>query len=214
MGQSLGAYRAAVRAALGEIPTSALTADVLDQEINASYFEVLELFEHPELQRDTTFATVSGTKEYALPSDYWWMRYVRDETNDETLLNRSLAFIRQDEDGATGTPEYWVHEDENLMLHETPNGVFTIREWYVFRPAVLADADDKDVLGAEWTEIIRKGAIYRAFETVGELDRGVHWWNRQRALLNRKFEIPARERTTSPGNIGAENPRRQYHVTR
>ena len=196
MGARLGAYKATVLGALGNPSEETLTSDNLLGAINDSYFEVLRLFEHRELKREATFTTTSGTKEQALPADYWWMRMVKDETNDLVLDWRSLGFIQEDETGATSQPEWWVTEDENIVLHPTPDGAYSIRWWYVMRPAVLAAVNDKDVLGPEWTEIIRKGATYRAFEDMGEYDRATHVFNRQRVLLNRITETEVLERAT------------------
>ena len=96
MGLSFGGFTEAVRAALGHPPEDLVSVDEVGGAINDAYFEVARRFRHRRMQSDATITTVSGTNEYALPSDYWWMQDdPRDETNEENLLSRSLGFIQE-----------------------------------------------------------------------------------------------------------------------
>lgn len=188
MGRTLGVYRADVQADAGHPPEDVVTPDEIDRRINDSYFEILRLFRHNRMKRDTTVTTADDTKEYALPSDYWWMRVVKDETNLVRLDKRRLEWIEHNEDGTTGWPDYWTIEDQNIRLYPTPGGTYTIRLWYMARPAQLVNETDVDILEDEWSEIIKLGALQRVFFMLGEYERHVHTLNLQRRLLNTIIE--------------------------
>ena len=196
MAKRLGAYRASVRAALGHPPQDMISDQEVDDAINESYYEIARLFAHRRLKRDTTITTVDGTQEYALPSDYFWMRYVRDGTNAKTLVHKNLEFIQETYGTDTGQPEHWETEDQNLMLGATPDGTYTLREWYMARPARLTATVQKDVLDEEWEEILKRGAIYRGFYTVGEYDRQIHTFNMWKRLIGDITETQGLERNT------------------
>ena len=202
MGISLGAYRVAVAAALGHPPTDVLSNEEMDGAINDSYFEILRLFNHRRLKRNSTFSTVASQQEYALPADYWWMRILKDETNTQFLVHRSLRYIESVEDGSTGQPLYWTSEDQNLRLNPTPDGVYTVNRWYIARPGRLVQIYDDDLLGAEWEEIIKRGAESRAFYLMGEYDRQIHAKNLQRSLINTMVESQDMERVTGVDIVG------------
>ena len=196
MGLSFGGFTEAVLAALGHPPEDLVSANEIAGVINDSYFEVARRFRHRRMQSDETITTVSGTNEYGLPSDYFWMRVVRDETNNENLLSRSLAFIQSRNDGVNSQPLYWATEDYNIILSPTPDDAYTIRLWFMARPARLSDPADKSVLEDEWDEIIKLGAEARAFYIMGEYDRQIHAKNLQRTLMNDIIETQTLEKLT------------------
>ena len=196
MGQRLGAYQEAMLSALGYPPVDAFSAETRDGAINDSYFEVLSLFAHPELKADQAITTVDETKEYALPANYWYMRVVKDETNSQNLNWKSLEWIEAQDAGETGTPQWWTREGAHLRLWTTPDDEYTIRLWYMLRPPRLDDVTDASVLGSDWDELVKLGAIARGFFYLGELDRQVHTLNLWRSRLNRVVEVTDLERAT------------------
>lgn len=194
MGLSLGGFTEAVTAALGHPPEDSVTSDEIAGVINDSYFEIARRFRHRRMQRDVTISTTSGTNEYALESDYFWMRVVRDETNNENLLPRSLQFIQSRNDGVSSQPLYWATEDYNIILSPTPDNTYTIRTWYFARPARLVDPADSSVFEDEWDEIVKRGAEARGFYLMGEYDRQIHALNLQRSLINTIIETQTLEK--------------------
>ncbi len=202
MGLSLGGFTEAVTAALGNPPEDLIGSGVITGLINDSYFEVARRFRHRRMQRDSTFTTVSGTNEYGLPSDYFWMDLVRDETNNENLLPRSLAFIQSLNDGVNSQPLYWTTQDYNVILGKTPDGAYTLRRWYFARPARLADSTDRSVFEDEWDEIVKLGSEARGFYIMGEYDRQIHAKNLQRSLINTIVETQTLEQATGVSVAG------------
>lgn len=196
MGLSFGGFTEAVMAALGHPPPDLVSEDEVAGVINDAYFEVARKFRHRRMQSDTTVSTTSGTNEYALPSDYFWMRVVRDETNNENLLSKSLGFIQSRNDGVNSQPLYWATEDYNIILSPTPDDTYTIRLWYFARPARLVAPADKSVFEDEWDEIIKRGAEAKAFYLMGEYDRQIHAKNLQRSLMNDIQETQVLEKLT------------------
>ena len=196
MGLSFGGFTEAVTAALGHPPEDLVSTNEIAGVINDSYFEVARRFRHRRMQSDATITTVSGTNEYALESDYFWMRVVRDETNNENLLSKSLDFIQSRNDGINSQPLYWATEDYNIILSPTPDDAYTIRTWYMARPARLRDPADSSVFEDEWDEIIKLGAEARAFYIMGEYDRQIHAKNLQRSLMNTIQETQTLEKLT------------------
>ena len=202
MGLSLGGFTEAVTAALGNPPEDLIGSGVITGLINDSYFEVARRFRHRRMQSDATISTVSGTNEYGLESDYFWMDVVRDETNNENLLPRSLAFIQSKNDGVNSQPLYWATQDYNIILSPTPDNAYTIRTWYFARPARLVDSTDRSVFEDEWDEIVKLGSEARAFYVMGEYDRQIHAKNLQRSLIKTIVETQTLEQATGVSVAG------------
>ena len=196
MGLSLGGFTEAVTAALGNPPEDLIGSGVITGLINDSYFEIARRFRHRRMQSDATITTTSGTNEYGLESDYFWMDVVRDETNNENLLSRTLAFIQSRNDGVNSQPLYWATQDYNIILSPTPDNAYTIRTWYFARPSRLVDPTDRSVFEDEWDEIVKLGAESRGFYVMGEYDRQIHAKNLQRSLINTIVETQTLERAT------------------
>lgn len=184
MATALSTIRDAVRLELGNPSTSIVTDAVLTAHINDSYRELATRYRHPELAKSASSVTVASTATIALQSDYWYTIILFDETNDQQLIYRPLSWIIAQDRASTGQPQYWTRLGSNRILWPTPAGVYTITEYYVKRITPLsADADLTVFNGAEWDEILRWGAVWRAFHTRSEYDRMVHARNIWRTLV-------------------------------
>jgi len=202
MGQNLGRYRANVQRVLGHPNEQVITGEEIDNQINHSYIDVAGMLAHNRLKADDTISTVDGDKEYGKPSDYWYMRIVKDETNNQKLTYRRLEWIEEREDGTTGQPLYWTIEDDHIRFYPTPDDAYTIRLWYVKRPVELALPTDTDALEREFSEPIELGAQARCFYIMGEYDRQVHALNLQRVLLDRVPVDDDQDASTGESIIG------------
>lgn len=184
MARELQNYRTTVRRELGFPDVSVITDDELDEYINDSYFDVLRRFDHKEIQASNSITTTSGTRAYALQTDYWWMELVKDDDNQQILTYKDLKWIELQDTSVEGMSLYWTTWEGEIILYPTPDtSSLTIDYWYYNRPSVLSADDDADVLPREWEEIIKEGAVWRCFKALGEYDRRVDSQNIQRSLI-------------------------------
>lgn len=208
MARSLAELMADVRGDTGNPPIEVVTADEIIRRINDAYIEIASpsVARHNRLKKDTTITTAADTSEYGLPARYWHMRVVKDETNEQRLVYRRLEWIEeQHQTDETGTPDFWTIEDEHIRFYPTPDGAYTVRIWYIERPAPLVDLQDTTTLDEEWDEPIKLGAVQRVFYLLGEHDRQVHALNLQRRLMGNILDPESYDMQTGTENTGPVN---------
>lgn len=215
MATTLTTLLADVRLELGNPGTGIISDATLTSRINDSYRELATRYRHPELVKSASSATVASTATIALQSDYWYTLILFDETNDQQLIYRPLNWIIAQDRTSTGQPQYWTRLGSNRILWPTPAGAYTITEYYVKRVTALSSGSDTTVFnGAEWDEILKWGAVWRAFHIQGEYNRMVHARNVWRTLVANMPETDTLE-SENAGYVvaslpGANNPIAHY----
>lgn len=118
----------------------------------------------PERKGVTTIPTVTTQWSYGLPADFFAIRVVRNNTLEDGRLTQlgDQRFFNLDR-GESGSPEYYIIEDGNLLVWKVPDAVETLEVRYWKRlnnMGVVGDAATTE-LGEEWdTPIILKAVSY------------------------------------------------------
>lgn len=135
--------------------------------------------------KNSTIASVAGTRVYALPSDYYLLLGVEVETGDpndpvlldpymfkERYLGRSGA-VHPGQEGWAGDAMYRVYSEvnattgvltHNIRFSVLPDGATTIRIWYIpHAPFLDGDADVLDGMNG-WEECVVISAAIRCLE--------------------------------------------------
>lgn len=137
--------------------------------IDAAYFELLigpRAGFYQLDKADETITTVSGTKEYTLPTDVWWLRTIEDITNDFVLRKKTIDEIDLSTT-STGKPLRWARFGGQALIDPTPDGAYNFRLRYRKRPEKLSVAGTS-IVGDEWDEVIWTLARKKAYEAMGE----------------------------------------------
>lgn len=181
-----------VRLELGNPDTTTITAAEVLAAINRSYWNVCRVEKPAQLRRTlTTWSTTADDREYAVVGDivltgFWFMDFVKDVTNDYIIPYRTLQYLQLEDEDLTGVPEYYTVYPtsagvEQFFLYPTPDDEYNLVFHYYVHPTDIA-ADTSSVLGEEYDEIIKEGAVWRCFKILGEYDRRVDSQNMQRSL--------------------------------
>jgi len=184
MSTALATLRTNVQRDLGNPSTDALSTADIDARINDSYYELLTRYRHPEIETSVTLATVDGTQEYSLESDYWYTHILRDETNNRLIYYRPLEWLLEHDIDSEGQPMYWTRWGDERLLYPTPDGAYSITEYYYMRADLLAGSGKTVFDGLEWDEILKWGAVWRCFQALGMQDQMIHTRNIWRTLVN------------------------------
>lgn len=186
--QTLQNYRDRLGATtLGALQRSNIGVDLVDEWVNHSLKEFGYAFKFHELEGETSFNTVVGTKSYAIgagqPINVSDFRYTEEmwgaspqgeatyRIRPETRT-RYRSKIGVESDSTTyGTP-FWYHRFANkVFLRPTPDAVIAISfDYYRTIPPFINDTDVSP-FHEDWDEIIFVGAMYRGFRHFGEFDR-------------------------------------------
>lgn len=198
MADTLSNIRSEVRDDLGSPPTEAISDSQIDTRINHSYREIATRFRHPEIEKKETISTTGGTTEYSPASDYWYTHILRDEDNDRVLRYQTLEWIVAQDTDTNGQPEVYTLWGDNLHLYPTPDGSYSLTNYYVSEITELSANSDSTVTNDAWDEIIKWGAVWRCHQMTHEQDRMVHARNIWRTLINNmpETEVLASERST------------------
>lgn len=174
---------------------------LIDEQIDASYFEVLTRYRHPEIEDIHEFDTVAGTIAYDLPEDYWYTQVMKDEDNTQRLLYRRINWLAEKDASLQGQPKFYTRHGDTWRLYPTPAAAYDVTVYYCRAVPVLAGGSTVFALGG-WDEIVMWGAVWRVFQILQEQDRMIHTRNIWRTLVNSMPETDAMEGERSPELTG------------
>lgn len=176
MGLSLAQIRAEVLAECGIDATDldATGTGNLDLIINTSWWDVSDKLDFNEKEDDTTFATITGTREYDLSVKIQAAATVTFEalqrifilnpdTNDHVPLDEwSVARYESEYNEATTTrafPTNFVRREGWIRLWPVPDAAYTLTVYFL---KTLSDIPSNGpVVPQSWHEIIKYGAVWR-----------------------------------------------------
>lgn len=150
--------------------TSSTTLSLIGVYVNKRYFQILRSINWKYINEDYTISAVSGTQDYALPSDFKSEMYAVDVTNGIELACVSLQDIAQNYPGdltSQSQPKrYTIFNSDDgskyLRLHPVPSANVTINFPYIVKPSALSADTDQPILDLE--DMIEVGAtadLYR-----------------------------------------------------
>ena len=159
---NLAALVTATRDELNE-PTAGFWSDTeLKRWINRASMDLAESA-RLAAATSTTVTTVSGTEKYNLPSDFGAVRQVElvdaSNSNDFTELDAMSIDLREDD---TGEPTGYYVEDDDLYVIPKPDGVYSLRVWYVKRGTTLSADADTPIIPTEFHDLIVLFAVSQA----------------------------------------------------
>jgi hypothetical protein len=128
----------------------------------------------PELETDTTAATVAGQEYVTSPTGMLVPREIFDSTNSQRLDWFSWQDFIGRTDRATSAarskPTKWHWRGGKIYLNPTPDAVYTLTVYYKKNVTELTGTD-VTIIGAEWDDVILELAHYFGRMYSNEYDR-------------------------------------------
>ena len=181
-----------VRLELGNPDTTSISDAEILAAINRSYWNVCRIEKPAQLRRIlATWSTTADDREYPLVgtvglTGFWFMDFVKDLTSGIKIPYRDLEFLQVQDEDETGAPQFYTTYPistgvEQLFIYPTPDAAYNLGFYYFVQPTDIA-AGTSSILGEEYDEIVKEGAVWRGFKILGEYDRRVDSQNMQRSL--------------------------------
>lgn len=141
--------------------------DDLTEHINQAYRDIADRFRFHKARKLCTFPTVSGTKDYGLPTDCSAVYHVRDKTTGMKLPKvdtRDDADQESVDSDVQGIPQGYIRYRNFVRFEPTPDGVYTIEMFYKAGIVDLAADADIPILPDAWHEGILKLARHYFYD--------------------------------------------------
>jgi len=128
------------------------------------------------LEGSSTTSAVSGTQNYALPSDYLaLLRVTFNGIKIDRVSYHEIDELGINDTDETNTPRYYYILNEQLYLIPIPNTTDTIKIYYYKFPADLDATTDTLEISKIYDDIIVCYMVYRALEKDSEDKRADYW---------------------------------------
>lgn len=135
--------------------TTALIDRALNQAITKTWLKVVRAGGQHKVTTTSSANTTSGTRAYALASDFLWglaVLVTSDGVERElTSIDMLHSTDYSDSSGGLGVPTHFQFVGDNLEFVPTPDGTYSYRYRYVATPTSLSGASDPfdGILGFE-----------------------------------------------------------------
>ena len=151
------AMLAYVRDMLGNLSTP--TDAKIEAQLNRVYKQLAIAFKFHEVRTAETQATVADTQAVALSAFTTTPRVVMsvfDQTNKKRLRRREFDWLDSQDfsSGKEEAPQYWVRWGSDILLHPTPDAIYTLRFRFVFVPDDMSTGASVPVIPEDWHEVI------------------------------------------------------------
>lgn len=144
------------------------------------------------LLSESTITTSTGTRKYPAPNGFLRLEYVyRREpasTPMQIVSSRSLA-EKYAHEQYTSIPQQIAFDGENLVLHPTPNGAFTIDYTYQNEIAKLSNSVPTNEILTRFPGLYLNGALYQAAMFIGNDKDAAKWQAEYQAALQNARSI-------------------------
>ena len=147
--------------------------DMLPIWVNASYIDLSTRLRLPELEESATLLldpTDSQHPRYLLPSDYFSLFLIRDNTNDNILVKTPVRILRQKTSTAAERPKRYALWRKEIIFDPSlsTGSTVTVQIDYRKKPVKMDDATNQSsILDDEWDEVIVQGSEFRALNDMG-----------------------------------------------
>jgi hypothetical protein len=162
--------------------------------INEGAMEIVS--KNPIIQATATTTTVSGTKNYAMPTDILQMIMV--EYDSGFLTAASMEQIKEKTgtyQATTGVPQFWYMFANTVYLWPVPNAAKTLTLYYVQAPTGVASSGDLLPVPDRYYSRLRDFCMQRA----SELDEDTASAMAQRKLFEDKLNEMSNVENTQQG---------------
>lgn len=169
---------AALRVRVGNPTTTEVPNLTLIRVINSAYDFIISRYPFHETRRVASFSTVNGTARYTVPSDLLSLLRVWDETSRRKIVKRGVRYLASlPKNLATGEPKAYVRTTNWIEFVPTPSAVYSMRLYYLSKPADLALDADVPLIPATWHEGILAKARHIYYDERGDIGKAVYSGN-------------------------------------
>jgi len=175
VGLKLPAMRALVRRGLGNLTAEDADDEYIDQLLNMSYWEIEKKYQFKEKECRIQWPTTIGIFQYKLPNEVDLVQLeaiqavsILDENNVSHPLERMSQSwwdtVYSDAGGTTfrALPRKYVRMDQDIILHPTPDKVYTVRIFLLKTlKTLLDDTFEQPDVPRNWHELVVEGALSR-----------------------------------------------------
>ena len=201
-----------LKAAMGtwlDCDQNRLPNETRGQIINICQRELLRVNDLRYGEAATTFPTVVGTDDYALPTG--WSRpyslwFYSTGKHDLDFLNKEEFDIKYPNPATTGSPLHYTVWGEKIYIGPTPNAIVTVNANYMRVLPDLADGtplNTNDLVAGAW-EVLFFRALWYASEFMIEDSRS-QMWAAKAQMLEQKLALEhARARSSGRRPIGRD----------
>ena len=193
-----------------------LDDDAVELLLNRSYWAMLNKFPFRETEVTASFATVSGTNLYTVPSPFEALRQLAIKDLDSDAYKPLVRMTQKEYDSVFvdntdnyNKPEKYYREKNCIKLWPTPDDAYTITIRYFTPLADLEDPTDEPGVPNNWHEILMYGAIWRGFYRLGDVVRGERMKRLDVTLINEAVPTESKEERDSP-TAGIEVLQNEY----
>lgn len=167
--------------------------------LNQAYWELLDKYPFREKEVRGTWPTVVGTRIYNVPNPFEALKHLAivnpDSMKHEPLRQLGHDVYEQkyiDTSDNRGVPTHYIRESNQMILWPTPDDVYTIVMRYWTTLDDLSASNDPN-MPQSWHELIKYGAIWRAFVDTGDFQRVNAMKKLQENLINSQVPVEAKE---------------------
>ena len=140
--------------------------------LNETYFEMLHRLKVNRLIKSATITTSNGTSAYSLAAD----AEINGLLADSVLENSGQVHLREVDytyplaqgTTATGKPEVFYRQGNQLKLYPIPDAAYTLQYSYLAKPVKLSVNADTTALPVEWESVLVLGTQARLEKFLGE----------------------------------------------
>lgn len=139
----------------------------LTEHINSAYRDIADRFRFHKVRKMCTFPTVSGTKDYQLPSALAAIISVRDKTTGQKITKtdvRDDAGQESENSDVQGIPCKYIRFRNFIRFEPTPDGVYSVEIFYKADVVDLSADGDEPILPESWHEGILKLARHYYYD--------------------------------------------------
>lgn len=178
-----------------------------DSWVARAYQHLTQTVEFPEAALETTIATVVGTRDYTLPTNYFSVYSARNNTVDKRIVQVSQSHYDALPTANTGPVDRYAVFIQTIKFHPTPASVESVQVRYRKFFAELAADDTAHELPAVWDSPIIWLAASYGFEHLNEIERARHYRSSTRNFVREqesRLSAELIDRNEAMGPIGME----------
>lgn len=149
---------------------------LVESRINRATLDVIGAHMPHESREVGTITTAEGTAAYDLAADCYAIRAVRNDDTERVIEPGTLRKYAESGWTEYGTPRHWIREKNQIILfnplpNDNDGDNFTIRYWYLERPAYMDDTADTFPLNYEWEDPVSILASAKVLSMINEPER-------------------------------------------
>lgn len=178
-----------------------------DKWVQRAYHHITQAIELPEAAAVATIAMIIGTRAYELPSDYFSVYSVRNDTTNKRMFQVENGKYDALSTVTSTSPDRYTIFVKTINVHPTPNAIDDVQVRYRKIFADLATDNTAHVLPDIWDEAIVILASAYGFDHLNEIERARHYKGQARSFIreqNSRLGAELLDRNEALNVIGGE----------